>query len=63
MNKPILKSCPFCGGIAKLYDNQEHPYIYRVACADCKTAYGCSFSYSEKYTAIKLWNQRKRGRR
>ena len=53
-----LKPCPFCGGAAKLYDNQEHPYIYRVACTDCKTAYGYSFSYSEKHTAIKTWNER-----
>jgi hypothetical protein len=25
---------------------------------DCKTSYGISFSYSEKYTAIKQWNRR-----
>jgi len=59
MSEP-LKPCPFCGGEAKLYKlPKEHPYVYRVAClGDCKTAYGISFSYSEKYTAIKQWNRR-----
>ena len=55
-----LKSCPFCGGEAKLHFlEKEHPFVYRVACVgECKTAYGSSYSYSEKYTAIKQWNTR-----
>ena len=56
-----LLPCPFCGGEAKLYFlKKEHPYVYRVGCTGiCKTAYGISYSYSEKQLAIKAWNTRK----
>ena len=58
-NQVALLPCPFCGGEAKLYNlPDEHPYIYRVGCINCKTAYGYSYSHSEKYTAIKTWNER-----
>ncbi len=57
MDKIKLKTCPFCGGEAKLC----HPHvmmipIYWVECKKCKSE---SYTYRTKEEAAKAWNRRK----
>lgn len=49
-----LKTCPFCGGKAEVYESLDEGF-YRVVCSKC---YTLSDYYSDKDKAIKAWNTR-----
>lgn len=49
-----LKKCPFCGGEAKLWSQNE--YIYYVSCEECECCTPAFFNNMR--AAIDLWNKR-----
>lgn len=49
-----IKTCPFCGGKAKLEKNVEG---YTIICTECGASTGTSYQYDENDT-IKDWNSR-----
>ena len=55
---PELKPCPFCGGVAKLYETSDDRYPFQARCDD-GDCYGWHDSYA--YTteeAARNWNKR-----
>ena len=52
----IIKSCPFCGGRAEVYEDEyDNTTLYMVACADCGIT---TSGYDYEEDAIKDWNRR-----
>lgn len=49
-----LKLCPFCGGVAKLYQHEDIG-DYKIICSDCATL---STWFDTKEAAIEFWNNR-----
>ena len=47
-----LKSCPFCGGKAILFES--HTFAWTIECKDCEVGIG----HDDKETVIKIWNRR-----
>lgn len=51
-----LKPCPFCGGEAKVIENNSYTDIHSVICKNCFTE---SDRYQTQEKAIEAWNTRK----
>ena len=56
MQKNKLLPCPFCGGEAKLIENNHYTDIHSVICKNC---YIESDRYCTQEKAIRAWNTRK----
>ena len=54
--KPYLKPCPFCGGEAKVFQDQ-HDNEWCIACVNGDCEY-CSNAYNNMQEAINKWNTR-----
>ncbi len=53
-----LKSCPFCGGEAKMHTRLNSPY-YAAVCKDTRCpGHNLYILYWTKEDAIKAWNRR-----
>ena len=64
---PLLKSCPFCGGAARL---EDHRLLWCVRCSNCEATivgeraeepeHRLPESYYEKFkqSAVSKWNER-----
>ena len=67
--EPELKSCPFCGGEAKIVwsnDPETDAPCYAICCPDCEIALisintidHSSGFFSYKWDAIEAWNRRR----
>lgn len=55
LNKPALKPCPFCGGIAKTIKNHG-VYQYFVVCQHCEASVGNASGTRKE--AEEVWNTR-----
>lgn len=52
----MIKSCPFCGGMAKVHNCRDFHNYYTVECCDCGIF--VSDNYSREEDAVKDWNNR-----
>ena len=50
-----LKSCPFCGGSAKLYEVRDGQIYYEIWCTHCGVR---TEQYETEAEAIEKWNHR-----
>lgn len=57
--KNDLKPCPFCGGVAAMWNrgNMNVYKTYRACCMKCHVAQADGIYYSEK-DAVTAWNKR-----
>ena len=57
MSKEKLKSCPFCGGEARVTGSESLGSVnyYYVYCTECNT---CTDEYAGRQSAIEAWNKR-----
>lgn len=65
MNKPELKSCPFCGCNEKyvahiprkrsVFSKEDYKTVYQVICTKCGAKTGCKRTEKE---AEEAWNRR-----
>lgn len=56
MSEIKLLNCPFCGGEAKVIENNQYTDIHSVMCKNC---FAESDRYHTQEEAIKQWNTRK----
>lgn len=56
MEKPDLKSCPFCGGQAEIeIPPFRHFKFYKVVCQECQCG---TKEYPDLKMAVETWNKR-----